>query len=431
MTWLAMGAMATLVLACQQAVTPVKEEPQPPPKPTLVGTWERVTEWEDEDGDRITSTNRLVFAENGKAFHHVMQWNLVGEEHHGPYGDIADWSATEDTITRTFILWDDQQDDWGDTSITLDKTYSLSDSGEVLFVHCWECRDRQDQFERYSRVQDPVPQNPSLLGTWQYVGSYWDDDGLVGTSTSTLTFTENRYILYEVDRIDDDVIDSSASSGTWNVAASRVTKTFAHRERDDDGNWMVEERSFEKEYSWGAGGELFVVDWRGNWEGVSEQQNPSIQRYTRVADPLPPLAGTWVYELIRERDGELETYRDTMTIDDSFTYTYESERGTRSYDISYTGSWRHEESKMFLFVDVHSASVNFGEDYAPELSSQVKSELEGHEMRIAYAPTGIPNKIAVSSHTREREYTENTDMWVDSELPYGDYDVLFERQDGP
>ena len=31
MTWLAMVVMATLVLACQQAVTPVKEEPQPPP----------------------------------------------------------------------------------------------------------------------------------------------------------------------------------------------------------------------------------------------------------------------------------------------------------------------------------------------------------------------------------------------------------------
>ena len=47
-----------------------------------MGTWERVTEWEDEDGDRITSTHRLVFAENGKAFHHVMQWNLVGDERH-------------------------------------------------------------------------------------------------------------------------------------------------------------------------------------------------------------------------------------------------------------------------------------------------------------------------------------------------------------
>ena len=181
------------------------------------------------------------------------------------------------------------------------KSYSLSASGDVLFVHVWDSHSEQeDRFERYTRVPDPLPSNPTLLGTWQYIGGYWDDSGLAGTTTRTLTFTENRYILYEVQRVDDEIVDDWAPSGTWSATASSVTKTTAHGYRDDDDKWVVEERSFEKEFSWGAGGELFVIEW-GHDPEAGEVQSPEIERYMPLTDPLPPLAGTWVHDFEEER----------------------------------------------------------------------------------------------------------------------------------
>jgi hypothetical protein len=435
-TWLTVAAMATLVLACQEApVVPAKEEPPPPPpKPTLLGTWERVVDAVDDDGDVRTATERLVFSESGKAFWHAEQLEIFGEERHSPYGHIADYSETEDTITKTFTDWDDQADDWDTMPTTINKSFSLSGSGDVLFVHHWGSNEQEDSFERYNRVQAPVPSNPTLLGTWRYVGGYWDEDGLSGTTTHTLTFTENRYIVYEVQRIDDEIVNGWASSGRWDFTASRVTKTFAHRYRDDDDNWVVEERSFDKEFSWGAAGELFVMDWGDDPENAGDVQSPEIQRYSRVTSPLPPLAGTWVQEWTSERDGELQTDRETITIGDSFTYRRERDAGMSSFSWSYTGSWRQEESKGFLFVDVQSVSVTPAEDWPPDVAERLTSQWEqpeGHEIRIAYAPTGIRNTMTVSRYSEEQRYDENTDMWVDRELfPYGDYVGRFERQ-GP
>ena len=77
-------AVAALVLACKETtpVTPAAPAPEDPttPKPTLAGTWEQVTEWEDDDGDVRPVTIRLVLTESGKAFWHVDQLELSGEE---------------------------------------------------------------------------------------------------------------------------------------------------------------------------------------------------------------------------------------------------------------------------------------------------------------------------------------------------------------
>ena len=428
-TWLAVAAMATLVLACEQATpapaatppAPAPEEPSPE-KPTLYGTWERVFEWFDGDGDAISTTERLVFSESGKAFWHVDQFNLFGDDRHSPNGHIADWKATDDTITKTFIGWDDQTDDWDTMPTMIDKSYSLSDSGDVLFVHNWGDEERVDSFERYTRVPDPLPSNPTFFGTWQYVSGYWDDSGLAGTTTRTLTFTENRWILYEVQTVDDEIVDDWTPSGRWSATASSVTKTTAHADRDDDGNWDVEERSFAKEFSWGAGGELFVIDWTHDPE-TGEVQGPEIERYMPLTDLLPPLAGTWVHDFEEERDGE------RMTIGDAFTYTYQGEEDGTVYTWSFSGSWRHEKAKAFLHVD--SQSVTYSETYDAEAAEWFDSRFDGHEVRIAYAPSGIADTMVVSLFWGEVQYDENTDTWTNNEgSPYGRYDRRFVRQ-GP
>ena len=64
------------------------------------------------------------------------------------------------------------------------------------------------------------------------------------------------------------------------MTESSVTKTFvAERHHNDDGTWTIEERSFEKRYAWGAGGELFVIEWRGDREDANEAASPGIERY--------------------------------------------------------------------------------------------------------------------------------------------------------
>ena len=438
--WLAVAAMVTLVLACKQVVpapapvdppAPTPEEP-PAPKPTLLGTWEIVTEWEDDDGDVRPVTIRLVFSGSGKAYWHVDQLELSGEDRHEPYGHIAGWSATKDTITKTYIHDDDDDGQW--QSATIDKSYYLSDSGSVLLVHPWDSDETEDTFERYARVQDPVPSNPTLLGTWEAKGVYHEHDDLTddyfvaGRKRLTLTFTENRYILVETPRDGNEVVAYWPSSGTWTLATeSSVAKTFvAERHRDDDGNWTFETRSFDKEYAWAAGGELFVMEWRGDWEDAGDAANPHIERYTRVETPLPPLAGVWMWQDEGERDGQVVVDRVTLTIGDSFTWLFEREvGGERELWWSLSGSSRHDAEKQFLFVDVQDAVITNLQWPPEEVDERVDRwtrQYKGHELRFGYAPAGVRDEMVISWAPNERTYDPDTNQWTESEIhPHGGY----------
>ncbi|MDD9985101.1 MAG: hypothetical protein OXQ31_02375 [Spirochaetaceae bacterium] len=423
-------AVAALVLACKETtpVTPPAPAPEDPtpPKPTLVGTWEQVTEWEDDDGHVRPVTIRLVLTESGKAFWHVDQLELSGEERHDPYGHIADWTATADTIIKTFIHDDDDDGQW--ESGTIDKSYYLTDSGSVLFVHHWESGETEEAFERYTRVQDPVPSNPTLLGTWEYVGVYHEHDDLLddyvvaGKKKLTLTFTENRYILVETPRDGDAVVDYWPSSGRWNPATeSSVTKTFVtERHQDDAGNWTVETRSFDKEYAWGAAGELFVTEWRGDGEDAGDAAKPYIERYTRVESPLPSLEGVWVHRSDWESgDGQVYNSRTRMTMGEEFEWLGEEGVGG-AFDVSFTisGSWRHDEKRQFIIVDVRDAAISHPR-FSPE---DVDRWVRAHQgpLRLAYASPGVADRMMISSWHREQEDSEG--------FPYGGYYRPFVKQ---
>ena len=413
-------AMAAILIAACQEVTPAPDPPQPT-KPTLLGTWERVTDWVDDDGDVVTSTTRLVFSESGKAFRHETQFDLFGEDRHSPYGEIADWSATDDTITKTFLYDDDGDDQWD--SGTVDKLYYFDNSGMVLFVHHWESRRTEDVFDRYTRVLDPVPSNPTLLGTWESEAGYWEYDDLldrhvlVSKLKRTLTFTENRYIIYNWAETG----NNWHHSGTWAATDSSISKTaVAVRQYDDDGNVTIESRSFDKQYAWGAGGELFVMGWGGEDEDAVDAVRPEIERFTRVEHPLPPFVGVWLSESERELDdGQTQVDRTTLTIGEEFTWSFDREVGGQvvlSWSVS--GSLRHDASKLFLLVDVQDA-VRTNQERFPDWSAQ----FIGHELRLAYAPTGVPGEIAISWWHWERSYDPDTNTWsAESEVyPYGRY----------
>ena len=424
--WVAVAGMAALVLACPSMVR--EEEP---PRPTLQGTWETVTEWEDGDGDRITSTHRLVFSESGKAFWHATRFDLLGHDRHAPYGHIADWTVTEDTITKTFIHDNDDDGQW--ESGTIDKSYYLTDSGNVLFVHHWESDQKEDAFERYTRVQDPVTSNPTLLGTWERDGVRWGDDGPEGGTKVTLTFTEDRWILVETP-LDEagEVTDHSAHSGAWTpVTESSATKTFvSERHGPDDGTGTVKERSFDKHYAWGAGGELFVIEWRGDWEDASDAASPGIERYRRVENPLPSLEGVWVWRTEWERDdGQVFVFRVTLTIGETIAYLWEEGSGG-VFDFSYliSGSWRRDESKQFMILDNPDA-VPTNPEWSPEEVDFWTREHKGHPLRLAYASAGAPDRMVISSWHREQIYDAATNTYADSNFfPYGGYHRAYVKQ---
>ena len=416
--WVAVFAIALIVAACQQPVAPTAPEPEPP---TLVGTWERVYESTDDDGDVRQATERLVFSATGKAFWHLTQFEISGEERHHPYGHIADWSATDNTITKTFIHDDDDDGQW--VSAMVEKMYYLSGSGNELFVHHWGSDETEDSFERYTRVQDPVPANPTLRGTWERDGVRWGDDGPEGRMKVTLTFTENRWIFVETP-LDEagEVTDYWPHSGAWTPATeSSVTKTFvAERHSNDDVTWTIEERSFEKHYAWGAGGELFVIDWRGDWEDANDAASPHIERYRRVENPLPSLEGVWVHRSDWERDdGQVYNFRTRLTMGEEFEWLGEEGVG-EAFDVSFTipGSWRHDEKRQFIIVDVRDAAISHPR-FSPE---DVDRWVRAHQgpLRLAYASAGVADRMMISSWHREQEDGEG--------FPYGGYHRPFVKQ---
>ncbi len=436
-TWLAVAAMATLVLACEKATpapaatpaAPAPEEPTPP-EPTLLGTWERIHERLDDDGDLITTTTKLVFAESGKAFWHNSQFDVDGEDRHDPYGNIADWSATENTITKTFIHDEDDDGQWDFD--TIDKSYYLSGSGNVLFVHHWDSDETEDAFERYTRVQDPVPSNPTLLGTWEAEGVYHEHDDLLddyviaGKKITTLTFTENRYIVVETPRDGDEVVDYWHSSGKWTPATeSSVTKTFAERHEGDDGNVAIEEKSFHKEYAWGAGGELFVIVWNDDPD-AGETQRPNIERYTRVTT-LPTIQGTWTASLDGVDDGNPFTDTRTLTVgaDGTMEYRRDVVWATGYFTFRLTGTWKPDADNLYLIV----TNVVFQRTGSDDEWDDVALGAD-EWIRFAYAPTGRADAIIVSGYWDEQDSGayRASDLNEGPASPYGNYWLVLEPQ---
>ena len=427
-TWLGVATISGLVLACQKT-TPAAPAPDPP-MPTLVGTWEQVTEWDDDDGDIRPVTIRLVLTESGKAFWHADQLELSGEDRHPPYGHFARWNATEDTITKTFYHDDDDDNQW--TSGTIEKMYYLSGSGNELFVHHWESRGAEDSFERYTRVQDPVPSNPTLLGTWESVGVYHEHDDLLdhyvvaGKKVVTLTFTKSRYILVETPRDGDEIVDYWHSSGTWTPAMEgSVTKTFAERDEDDDGNVTIEKKSFDKEYAWGAGGDLFVIEWTDDPD-EGETQRPNIERYTRVTT-LPAIQGTWAasWERLDNRNPYTDTRTLTVGADGTMEYRRDVVWATGHFTFRLTGTWKLDADNHYLIV----TNVVFQRTSSSEEWDDVALGAD-EWIRFGYAPAGRTDAIVLSGYWDEQDsggYRASV-LNEGPPSPYGNYWLVLERQ---
>ena len=250
---------------------------------------------------------------------------------------------------------------------------------------------------------EPEPTLPklTLIGTWQFIRTSLDDVGMIEESeTSTLTFTPERFIEFNVLRGADGTITGRwRETGTWTATEDTVTKT-SYRWDDENERRFDETTSVDKHYAWGdeAREVLFVHPWG------SDDNEDRYERGTRVKDPIPyPLTGTWTG--FRYWDVDRKDW--TFTFGDSFTERFDN--GEAMFTL--TGKWQTlDEENLFFFVTAESASLVIdgvaNEDFDP-------SEYVGHELRYAFAPTGLADTILLSPFGIERKYDDATSTWVE------------------
>ena len=135
--------------------------------------------------------------------------------------------------------------------------------------------------------------------------------------------------------------------------------------------------------------------------------------------PIPyPLTGTWTG--FRYWDVDQKPW--TFTFGDAFTEHYDD--GEVIFTL--TGEWQLDEDNLYFFVTVESAS----ETIDGVATEDLPARYVGHELRYAFAPTGLANTILLSPFGAERSYDDVTSMWVEREGPAisNRYWILLEQQ---
>ena len=380
----------------------------PTPPPTLLGTWERVTTDRDDSGAIVrTETFTLMFTET-----HYFEWGktLDADGRVLDSGDGAgkvSLSDTSNTVTKTY-------DDDGEV-FSVDKEYLYAGDGDVLVIHEWGSDNpAEERFDRFTRVADaPTPIGPpKLQGTWRQTHAWDDEDEGSVIHIRTLTFFGTRFIEHNVrrDSLSNELLFEYAEPGGWTDTGTSVIKMVS----EDDRMLTVE-----KHYVL-AGDVLAINPWWNNEDSFTELD---LGVFTRVQDPVAGgIEGVWT----RVEDHGGWAY--TLTVGDRLTYDegdVDTEASART-GFTLAGPSRHDRDRGFLFVTVQTAART--EDGSPDEGFD-PAEFVGHELRFAYAPTNLPDKIFLSPYVSELEYDATTSTWKAREVsPYGDYWLSMERQ---
>ena len=255
----------------------------------------------------------------------------------------------------------------------------------------------------------------SLIGTWQNVDTYTDDDGERETHTTTLTFTTSRFIVFNILSRGGVAIDDWDENGTWTSTDTTVTRIWG----EDVPMDVI------KEYHWGDAerNTLLVHVW--------ERGDPttSFERYTRLADPIPGgLTGTWTHRETWDHDerGEVQQTLTYTIAADTFTEVDRNEYPNGDIELNTrVGRLTIDREHQFLNVAVTSASLEWNGDTDEDFDD---TRWVGHEFRYGYAAAGQPDKLSISPRWDEQEWNDETMMWEDhEEYPYGTYWRLFTR----
>ena len=177
---LAIGVAAVLG-GCQRAVsTPEEDESSRmtiEPAAALIGTWQTVHEERDDNGNvTATTTFALTFTKTRAILLHTER-DSDGKiiEADWCQCESATWEANNSTITKTRVPWledapnpyNDELGFWGSEKISVDRDYVFVDDAKtVLLIHPWEGHEATETFERYTRIENPIPSG-SATGMWE------------------------------------------------------------------------------------------------------------------------------------------------------------------------------------------------------------------------------------------------------------------------
>ncbi len=184
------------MIGCRAAVPTPEPEPEPEPLPTLQGTWQWTDSYvDDRDGRTYREVQVVTFTGAGR----FIAYNAVDADTGARIDDWQEsggWSATDTTITRTWL--DDHDGDDETPAIRREqvKAYYWQEERQAVFLAPGWSADAGAAPHRYTRVADPLA---ALIGTtWNWrrnEGSY----SLAGT----LTFNADGTFVAESVRPDD------------------------------------------------------------------------------------------------------------------------------------------------------------------------------------------------------------------------------------
>ena len=169
--------VAALLGGCRQAMSTPRgdgDNMAPPsemtvtPKEALMGTWQTVQEERDGDGNVMGSTTfTLTFTKTRAILLHTER-DSDGEvvESNWCQCESGTWEANEYTITKTRVPWLEDAEKWGSekTSVARDYVF-VDDAKSVLLVHSWEGHEPTIDFQRYTRIENPIP-GGEVTGAW-------------------------------------------------------------------------------------------------------------------------------------------------------------------------------------------------------------------------------------------------------------------------
>ena len=160
-------------------------------------------------------------------------------------------------------------------------------------------------------ADDPEPELPSLLGTWQQMETREDDDGAIAHH-EMLTFTADGRairVTQETRAADGTVLHVWSLPGGWtDQTETTVTRLFFADYTDDDEH-NPEHGSVVKDYT--LTGDMLTLD---NWR--EPEPTDRVEHWQRVpADALPQPFGAWHYPNPRDPGG----FTLTVELDGAFT----------------------------------------------------------------------------------------------------------------
>ena len=156
-------------------------------RPTLWGSWRNTRIWYyDEEEELVATVVETLTFTNSRYIVNQSYYRPDGS-YGGHYEESGTWTASDDTVTKTWYHDDDDDGETPEVLTTNDRDYVLSDEGNTLLVPQWT--DNPD--ERLTKyVRAPTPDRLTLIGTWTGGGTGENNDGEF-TWEMKLTFSED------------------------------------------------------------------------------------------------------------------------------------------------------------------------------------------------------------------------------------------------